>query len=98
MLPVLAPLFPGSSQVAVLGLAEAEDIAIWSFAEREGYAIVTKDADFVELSLMRGFPPKVILINLGNVPNAVIQARLCAESQALRDFVANASEGILEIE
>ena len=98
MLPMLEPLFPGSSQVALLDLAEAADAAIWTFAEREGYTIVTKDADFVELSLLRGFPPKVVLISLGNVPSAAILSRLCAESQALRDFMANATEGVLEIE
>lgn len=98
MLPALEVLFPGSSQTALLGLAEAEDSAIWEFAKREGYAIVTKDADFVELSLMRGYPPKVVLLNLGNVSNAAVQARLCAEAGALQDFFANTTEGVLEIE
>lgn len=98
MLPSLEPLFPGSSQVALLGLAEAGDGAIWDFAEREGYTIVTKDTDFVELSLLRGFPPKVVLVSLGNVPNAAILSRLCAEAGALHDFIANRTEGVLEIE
>ncbi len=98
MLPALELLFPGSSQVALLGLAEADDGAIWAFAKREGYLIVTKDADFVELSLMRGFPPKVVLINLGNVPNTAVLSRLCAAADVLRDFYGNSTEGVLEIE
>jgi len=98
MLPALELLFPGSSQTALLGLAESEDTVIWELAKREGYAIVTKDADFVELSMMRGYPPKVVLLNMGNVSNATLLARLCAEAKALQDFFANTTEGVLEIE
>ncbi len=98
MLPALEPLFPGSSQVALLGLAEAHDSAIWFHAQREGFAIITKDADFVELSLLRGFPPKVVLINLGNVSNTAIVARLLAAEPAMRDFLENSTEGVLEVE
>lgn len=98
LLPHLEPLFPQSSQVALLGLAEADDTGIWMFAQHETFAIVTKDADFVELSLMRGFPPKVVWLNLGNVSNALVLARLTAEADAINDFLANTTEGVLEIE
>ncbi|MDP1653546.1 MAG: DUF5615 family PIN-like protein [Rhodocyclaceae bacterium] len=98
LLPHLEPLFPHSSQVALLGLAEAEDAAIWTFAHREGFAIVTKDADFVELSLMRNFPPKVVWLNLGNVSNASVMTRLLEEADAIKEFLGSATEGVLEIE
>lgn len=98
MLPALEPLFPGSSQVALLGLGEAGDSDIWGFAAREGFAIVTKDADFVELSLLRGFPPKVVLINMGNVSNQAILSRLCAKAEAIEAFLINTMDGVLEIE
>ena len=98
MLPKLEPLFPDSSQVALIGLAEVQDSVIWSHAQREGFAIVTKDADFVELSLLRGFPPKVVLINLGNVSNATIVERLLAEASCIDDFLSNTTEGVLEVE
>ena len=32
------------------------DSALWEYARTNGYVIVTKDADFSELSLLRGFP------------------------------------------
>jgi len=98
MLPGLEPLFPGSSQVALVGLEQANDTAIWAYAQREGFAIVTKDADFEELSMLRGFPPKVVLVNLGNVPNSVIVSRLCAEAGALQAFFSHPEEGVLKIE
>ncbi|MBK9955096.1 MAG: DUF5615 family PIN-like protein [Rhodocyclaceae bacterium] len=98
LLPQLQREFPGSSQVALLGLDQALDTDIWTFAQRDGFAIATKDADFVELSLMRGFPPKIVWINLGNVSNAFLASRLAASIEAIRAFLASDAEGILEIE
>lgn len=82
----------------MLGLAEADDLAIWEFARREQFAIVTKDADFGELALLRGFPPKIVMLNLGNVASAVVLTRLLAASDALREFMGNTTEGVLEID
>lgn len=98
LLSQLDALFPQSSQVALLGMAEADDAAIRALAEREGFAIVTKDADFLELSLLRGFPPKVVWLNLGNVPNDLILSRLLVEADGIKDFLTNRTEGVLEIE
>lgn len=98
LLPRLASLFPESSQVALLGLDRANDAEIWEVARKESFAIVTKDADFVELSLVRGFPPKVIWLNLGNVSNAEVSARLLAEADGINGFLMNPAEGVLEIE
>lgn len=98
LLPHLESAFPQSSQVALLGLAEADDAAIWAFSEREGFTIVTKDADFVELSLLRGFPPKVIWLNLGNVSNTAVLDRVLSEAGAIAAFLESTTEGVLEIE
>ncbi len=98
LLPQLTIPFPGSNQVAALGLDRANDAEIWAIARKEGFAIVTKDADFVELSLMKGFPPKVIWLNLGNVTNAALLARMLAETEGIKGFLTNPAEGVLEIE
>lgn len=98
LLQPLESLFPGSSQVALLGMAEADDATIWSFALREDFAIVTKDAEFVEMAVVRGFPPKVLRINLGNVTNDRILVRMLSEAEAIGDFLANTTEGVFEIE
>lgn len=52
--------FPGSSHVHALGLGEEHDLAVWEYAKAHGFTLVTKDADFNELSLLRGYPPRVI--------------------------------------
>ncbi len=37
-----------------------EDSAIWSFAKKEGYIILSKDNDFEAMNRLFGCPPKVI--------------------------------------
>ncbi len=51
----LADLYPGSSHVMLEGLDQAEDHAIWDLAKANGFIIVTKDSDFNELSIMKGW-------------------------------------------
>ena len=51
-------LFPGSEHVRNVGLATADDAAVWEYAKAGGFAIVSKDADFRQLSFLYGSPPK----------------------------------------
>jgi len=64
--------FPGSEQVRRLGLATSRDAAIWDFARQHGFIILTQDEDFLDLSLMRGSPPKVLLLRTGNLPSVQV--------------------------
>jgi predicted nuclease of predicted toxin-antitoxin system len=66
----LADLFPGSSHVQSVGLGCADDHQVWEYARLNGFAIVTKDADYNNLSVLRGQPPKVIWLQLGNCTTA----------------------------
>lgn len=52
--------YPGSVHVAEVGLGRALDREIWEHAREYELAVVTKDADFVELSTLHGFPPNVV--------------------------------------
>ncbi|MCC6134881.1 MAG: DUF5615 family PIN-like protein [Candidatus Contendobacter sp.] len=63
---LIASHYPGSSQVALLGLERASDTAIWAYARQHDFIIVTKDSDFVDLSTLYGQPPKVIVLRTGN--------------------------------
>ncbi|MEW6130312.1 MAG: DUF5615 family PIN-like protein [Acidobacteriota bacterium] len=42
----------------------------------ENYLLVTKDADFSDLCMLYGFPPKVIWIRRGNCTNHTIEELL----------------------
>ena len=39
-------------------------------ARQEGLVLVTKDEDFLDLSVTRGCPPKVVCLAIGNASNA----------------------------
>jgi len=54
----LADFFPHSQHVFVLGLDRASDWEIREYARQSSYLIVTKDADFSDLCVLLGFPPR----------------------------------------
>jgi predicted nuclease of predicted toxin-antitoxin system len=62
----VADLFPESLHVNVVGLGSTPDAVIWDYAKEHGFAFLTKDKDFANLSLALGTPPKVILLLIGN--------------------------------
>ena len=64
----LADLFPDSSQVRLLGLAEADDHAIWHYAQANGFTLVSQDSDFADMATLFGPPPRVIWLRCGNQP------------------------------
>ena len=66
----LADLFPESSHVVLEGLMQNPDIAVWEYVKVRGFAIVTADADFYELSTTFGPPPKVIWLRGCDYPNS----------------------------
>ena len=75
---MLAGLYPASLHVEQIGLAGASDEAVWVAAAERGCLLVTKDEDFHRLSVLRGAPPKVIWIRVGNASTEEI-ARLLRE-------------------
>lgn len=76
MVNSLADLYPGSNHVYTLQLDTASDREIWEYAQAVGFSIVTKDADFSDLCMLLGFPPKIIWIRRGNCRTAEIEAML----------------------
>lgn len=62
----LVDLYPEISHVSLVGLDRAADMIVWDYAQTNHYIIVTKDSDFSDVSVLRGFPPKVIWLRLGN--------------------------------
>ena len=70
LIPFLQHDFAGSSQVVLLGMESATDQAIWERAKADNYVIVTRDADFQELSLVWGHPPQVIRLKTLNQSRA----------------------------
>jgi predicted nuclease of predicted toxin-antitoxin system len=55
---------------------------------RQGFAILTKDADFRQRSFLRGHPPKVIWVRLGNCSTVTIEEVFNRRLAELEEFVA----------
>ena len=72
IVPFLQHEFPGTSQVTLLGLESASDQDIWLRAKKDGYVVVTRDADFQELSLVWGTPPQVIRLRTPNLNRTAV--------------------------
>jgi uncharacterized protein (DUF433 family)/predicted nuclease of predicted toxin-antitoxin system len=66
----LTDLFPGTSQVRLVGLAESGDRAVWDYAKTNGFMLVSLDSDFAEMAALLGSPPKVIWLRCGNQPTS----------------------------
>jgi len=81
-------LFPDSKQVRELGLENSTDTEIFDFAKRNGFAIVTFDSDFCDLSIIRGFPPQIIWIRTGNTTTINLEILLRKKSDLIKLFLS----------
>lgn len=61
----LSDLYPGSQHVKQLRLHASPDMDILERARSQGFTILTQDDDFVEISALKGHPPKVIHLGHG---------------------------------
>jgi predicted nuclease of predicted toxin-antitoxin system len=92
-----ADLFPDSAHVYALGLDRSDDTVVWDYARDHDFLLVTKDADFGELGTLRGFPPKVIWLRLGNCTTAQIEALLRLHFDAVRQLTESEGIGTLSL-
>jgi predicted nuclease of predicted toxin-antitoxin system len=93
----LADLFPGSHHVFHLDLHTEDDAVIWRYALEHELIIVSKDADFAELSMFRGFPPKVIWLRTGNCRTEDIEFILRSNYPSILHLVEDDKTGILSL-
>ena len=70
LVPFLQHDYQGSNQVVLLGMESATDKEVWQKARDDDFVILTRDADFQELSLVWGQPPKVIRLKTLNQSRA----------------------------
>lgn len=89
--------FAGSTTVKDEGLINAPDFEIWEFAKRQDFTIVTQDSDFNDLISLKGFPPKVIWIRVGNLKTRQIADLLTVNISEIETFLASSEFGCFEI-
>jgi predicted nuclease of predicted toxin-antitoxin system len=93
----LSELFPGTTQVRLVGLADASDRAIWEYAKSNGFYVVSLDSDFAEMAALLGPPPKIIWLRCGNQPTAVIEKLLRSHADVLEQFDMDSASACIEI-
>ena len=59
------------------------DAEINALAARDSRIVVTKDADFVNSHLLRGLPPRLLVIATGNITNDGLEALFAAHLAAV---------------
>lgn len=90
-------LFPDSSHVYKIGLQKTDDSVIWNYARKQGFTLVTQDADFFELSLLNGIPPKIIWLRCGNTSTSFIHQLLIQNENLIREFIENPETDCLQL-
>ena len=79
--------FSNCKHVSDCGLNDSEDQEIWLFANTNNYTIVTFDADFYEISLISGIPPKIIWIRTGNITTGMLALMLLEHQNEIVDLI-----------
>lgn len=97
LLPGLQADYPGSCHVKDVNLLETDDALVWQWAQRNGFAILTQDADFEQMARLRGQPPKVIYLRFGNnsLLNTISQLR--HHRDAIAAFLLHPTAACLEL-
>jgi predicted nuclease of predicted toxin-antitoxin system len=91
----LADLFPDSIHVSAIGMLQSGDTAIWDRAKEGGYILVTADADFYELAMTYGPPPKVIWLRSCDYPTSSAERLIRSNAIRVAEFVTDDQQAVL---
>lgn len=97
LVPFLQHEYPGSTQVALIGLQAASDTEVWHHAKGQGHVIVTRDVDFEELSLVWGQPPQVIWLKTKNPSRAATLKLLLTHKTTIEQALRINGQACIEI-
>ena len=93
----LAATFPGCTHTEMLGFDRTPDHDLWRYAREHGFSILTKDTDYEQLSMLRGAPPKVVWLRIGNAPTSRVLDVLAKHHAAIVDFLRDEDRSLLAI-
>jgi len=91
----LEPEYPGSAHVRSVRPRGATDETIWNYAREQGFAILSKDNDFRQLSFLNGAPPRVIWLSVGNAGTEAILHFLRSQRAEIQAFEADTGASLL---
>lgn len=90
-------IFPDTKHVSDLNLNGCNDLDIWNFARNNNYCILTFDSDFIDISVLNGFPPKIIWLRIGNSSTERIIQKLKYNHPTIKEFILSTENAYLEI-
>ena len=93
----LLEIYPGYVHVAEVELDRASDRELWDYARLNKLTIVTKDADFSEMSVLRGPLPYVVWIRRGNCTMSEIEHILRRNKEAIKRIKEDPQSGTIEL-
>lgn len=79
-----------------LGRLDAPDSAVWALARAQACAIISKDSDFLRLSVGSVDPVPLLLLRVGNCSRDRVIAIVCAQLPAIV-AAFDAGEAIVEV-
>lgn len=94
---VLVERFPGTTHTMDLGFDRLPDTQLWEFAKEHDFHLMTKDSDHFQLSLVRGAPPKVVWIRIGNAPIHMVTSLLERHLDDIETFLRNETSTLLAL-
>jgi predicted nuclease of predicted toxin-antitoxin system len=79
-------------------MGQSSDEEIWEYARAQSLTVVSKDADFSELSLLRGTPPKVVWLQTGNVTTKQVETLLRHHEKSIEAFLVDPTLRVLRLQ
>lgn len=98
LVPALQARFPGTSQVALLGLERCTDEQLCDYALQHDFVICSKDDDFQHLVASRDYRPRLVHLVLGNASNDAVLSALLAAADRLHAAFGDPATGVVVIE
>jgi len=90
-------IFPDSEQTKRLNLDKASDFEIWEYDKKNNFCIVTFDSDFIDISVLKGTPPKIIWLRVGNTSTNSIAEIIQTNQEIIKEFLTSVEVAYLEL-
>jgi predicted nuclease of predicted toxin-antitoxin system len=97
IVPFIQEAYPDSTQVALIGLAQVTDKSIRQYAIDNDFVMTTKDADFYEMNLVYGQPPKIVWLKMGNQSKAATINALLNHQAIIKKSLIDDDKDCIEI-
>jgi predicted nuclease of predicted toxin-antitoxin system len=90
-------VFSEVKHVSDTTLSDTDDLNIWRYAKINDFSIIKFDSDFIDISTIYGFPPKIIWLRMGNSTTVKVVQIIRNNQFLITEFLSNHENGCLEL-